>query len=346
VRPLRALPIIALLVLAAAPAAQAGMVTFGSDLSAAAAIAHNKPNDAVYFNDAMASGGAVEVNVTGQVVEVQMKGMLAPSSQTLADPANHAPFSTIHFQVLRPASGKWSVPDGGTSMDYAMPWSGDEQQINTWHTTGKYDALCVKPGDRLDFATLGGFDYDSGYNDGTPFKVFGRVPGSRVLQINAEGTAGINNGHTYPVHETHDGEELLMRYVVATGADARYACQDPATQKVGSGSTTPKKTHVTLPPKQRPRLTRAGVLSVAGFCHAASSCRGKLTLVAKGKAIATKSYTVAGNRTAGIKVRFNKTGRKLFKKSHKRLKVTMTAVTDPGGPANTDALTIVVTSRS
>ena len=333
--------------LVAAPAAHAGFVTYGSDLSKTPTIQHSKPNDAVYFNDALASGAPASVDVTGQIVKVEVKGRIVPSSQTLAGGAN--PFNTIHFQVLKPATGgAWTVPEGGTTADYTIPWTGSDDQVNTWNTSN--DALCVKPGYRADFATLGGYDHASGYNDGTPFRVFAAVPGSRVLQYSAAGTEGVNNGLTFTPQDTHEGEELLMRYTVATGTDARYACQDPATQQGGGGGggstpSTPKHTGLTLPAKQKPRVALRWMLPIAGFCHATDVCRGTLTVTAKGRKIGTKRFTMAGHKGGGIKVKLNKLGRKLFKKSRKRLKVTITAVTDPGGATNTDSLTVVITSR-
>jgi hypothetical protein len=347
---MRALPalILTLVPLVLAAPAQAGFVTFGSDLSKTPTIDHNKPNDAVYFNDALVGGSGVDVNVTGQVVKVEMKGRIIPSSQTLAGGGN--PFNVVHFQVIKPAGGgAWTVPsDGGTSADYRMPWTGPDDQVNTWDT--KTDALCVRPGFRLDFATLGGFDYDNGYNDGTPFRVFAAAPGARVLQYSAAGTEGVNNGQTFTPQDSRADEELLMRYVVATGTDARYACQDAETQQGGGGGgtttpSTPKATGLTLPRKQKPRVALRWRLPIAGFCHATGTCRGTMTVTAKGKKIGTKKFAVGGHKSDGIKVTLNKLGRKLFKRSHKRLKVTITAVTAPGGTSNTDSMTVVITSR-
>jgi hypothetical protein len=347
---MRALPalILAMSSLVLAAPAQAGFVTFGSDLSKTPTIEHSTPNDSVFFNDALVGGNGVDIDVTGQVVKVEMKGRIVPSRQTLAGGGD--PFNVVHFQVIKPSGGgAWSVPKYGTSADYRMPWTGPDDQVNTWDTKG--DALCVRPGYRLDFATLGGFDYANGYNDGTPFRVFAAAPGARVLQYAANGTDGVQNETTFTPQSSRDGEELLMRYVVATGTDARYACQDAATQQGGSGGggtttpSTPKATGLTLPRKQKPRVALRWRLPIAGFCHATGTCRGTMTVTAKGKKIGSKRFAVGGHKSDGIKVTLNKLGRKLFKRSRKRLKVTITAVTAPGGTSNTDSLTVVITSR-
>jgi len=333
--------------LCAATPAYAGTLTYGSDLSASATIAHNRPNDSVYFNDALAAGNGVDVGVTGQVIEVTIKGRIVPSQQTLNGGGN--PFNTVHFQVLRPqGNGQWLVPPGSTSIDYALPWTGDDNQLTTFHTTRQYDALCVRPGDRVDFATLGGYDPDNGYPDGTPFRVFGQVPGSRVLQYSAAGTEGVNNGQVIQPQDAHDGEELLMRFVVGTGDDARAACRDTTdSTPSNSGTTTTRPTTppVTLPP-QRPRLPKSAVLGVAAFCHAVDVCHGKLTATAKRMRIGSARYTIAGHKTASVRFRFNRTGRTLFKQGRNRLKITITAATDPGGPANIDKRTLVITKRT
>src|SRR5947199_9450181 len=98
---MRTLLLAGLLALAAAAPAQAELITYGSDLSAAATIAHNKPNDSVYWNEALGAGGAgVTVGVTGQVVEVRIKGRIVASTQTLT--GGPTPWNIFHFQVLRP----------------------------------------------------------------------------------------------------------------------------------------------------------------------------------------------------------------------------------------------------
>ena len=343
------LALVTLLVVASP--AQAARVTYGSDLSAPATIAYSTPNDSVFWNEAIMDPRGPIVGVTGQVIEVSVKGRIVPSQQTLAGGGN--PFNTIHFQVLRPnGDGGYHIPsDGGTSTDYHMPWTGDDNQITTWETTRQYDALCVKPGYRVDFATLGGFDYANGYNDGTPFKIFGRVPGSRFLQYSAAGTEGVHNGTTIKPQYTRNDQELLMRFVVGTGDDARYSCQTAEEQAGGGGTSgggggggsTPAGPRVTLP-RQNPHLRKRHILSVAAYCHLKTApCRGKLTARARGKLIGSTGYRIAAGDTEGVRFRFNATGRKLFRRSGNRLKVRITVVTEPGGAANTDSRTLRIT---
>jgi hypothetical protein len=253
----------AAIVLTAAAPARAAKITYGSDLSADATIAYSTPNDSVFWNEAVAADRGSLVGVQGQVIEVRVKGRIVPSEQTLAGGGD--PFNTIHFQVLRPTDdGRYAIPsDGGTSTDYHMPWTGSDNQITTFTTTRQYDALCVKPGYRVDFATLGGFDYANGYNEGTPFKIFGRVPGSQFLQYSAAGTEGVHNGTTIRPQYTRQDQELLMEFTVGTGVDARYSCRTAEEQAAGDGSngtsggggSTPAGPRVTLP-RQGPGLSR------------------------------------------------------------------------------------------
>jgi hypothetical protein len=318
---------LALILLATtASAAHAGRVTYGSDLSAAAAIAHSTPNDSAFFNDVVAGGNGPVAKVTGQVIQVSVKGRI------VATPGAGNPFNTVHFQVLRPkGDGRYQVPDGATSTDYSMPWAGSDDQVTTFNTTKPYDALCVRPGDRVDLATLGGYDAN-GYPNGTPFKVFGSAPGSRVLHYAASGTGSISNGQTFRPQQTYSDQELLMRFVVGTGEDARPACRGATQSPATSGPL------VTLPP-QGPHLRRDWVLSVAAYCHKnRGSCRGRLTARVKGTTIGSAGYTIAGKDTEGVRFRFNSEGRRLFKRSGGRLRVRVTAVT--GGTK--DSRTLVV----
>jgi hypothetical protein len=206
----------------AAPA-DARKFTYGSDLSAPATISHSKPNDSVYWNESLASGHGYKVTVKGQVIAVKIKGRIVPSEITLSGGGN--PFNTIHFQVLRKRSnGRYQVRRFGTSTDYQLPWAGSDDRITTFHTTRKNDALCVKPGDRVDFATLGGFDPAHGYPNGTPFRTFASVPGSTVHQYSAAGTEGVGNEQVFKPQNKRKGQELLMQFVVGTGKDSRAFC--------------------------------------------------------------------------------------------------------------------------
>jgi hypothetical protein len=225
--PVRALAVpvaAAVVVLTAAAPAQARKLTYGSNLTAPATIARATPNDSVHFNDRLARGRGVKVRVKGQVIQVKIKGRIVPSPQTLSGGGN--PFDVIHFQVLRPqGGGRWKVTRFGTSTDYHMPWAGSDNQITTFHTTNQNDALCVRPGDRVDFATLGGFDPANGYPNGTSFRTFARVRGSALLQYSAAGAEGVNNETTFKPQRRRRGQELLMQYVVGTGTHARPFCR-------------------------------------------------------------------------------------------------------------------------
>ena len=325
--------------IAAAPAS-ADKVTYGSDLSGTPTISHNKPNDAIYWNEPAAGGSGTAVGVTGQVIEVQIKGHIVRN--------NSDPFNTIHFQVLRPGGdGKYVIPAGGTSTDYLMPFSDDDNQITTWTPTRSNDALCVKPGDRVDFATLGGFQYPD-YQQGTPFKVFASVPGTTVEEVDAAGTEGINNGQTVSPMASHDGEELLMRFVVGTGADARYACQTPEEQKAGVGQPSSPKAPVAPLNlrKTAPHVRKDGTFTVSAMCHADSACVGALALAAKNVAVGTATYNIPAHKSFSIHVRLNAAGRKLFKKSHNRLTVAVTATTAPGGGLNVATQKLLISKRT
>ena len=219
------LPVATALALAAPVAtAHAKKITYGSDLTADATIEHTKPNDSVYWNEDLAAGHGIRVGVKGQVIQVRIKGRIVPSEQTLNGDEN--PFDIVHFQVLRKRTrGRYQVRRFGTSTNYNMPWAGSDNRITTFKTTRKNDALCVKPGDRVDFATLGGFNPQLGYPNGTPFRTFAAVPGSTMFQYSARGTEGVQNEQTFKPQNQHQGEELLMQFVVGTGKDARPFCQ-------------------------------------------------------------------------------------------------------------------------
>jgi hypothetical protein len=87
------------------------------------------------------------------------------------------------------------------------------------------------------------------------------------------------------------------------------------------------------------------VLSVAAFCHKTSGCSGTLTATAKGKRIGGMHYKIDGKKTVGLKFRFNKAGRRLFKRSHNRLSVTITVAGEPAAASNTAARTLLILKR-
>jgi len=191
-----------------------------------------------------------------------------------------------------------------TSQDFFLPNTGDAQQINSFAPTN----FCVKPGDRIAFNTVGGYDgvgaqpvngiYSpaSPYPMGTPLRIFARSSSAGTAWYeqangtdNGESMAPNGSGPREPDQGNAssgqlDGQELLMQMTLATGDDRSYECGGPNTYRPADPVPLPKppKTESTgkpLPAKDDPIRaaatipagTRASVDS-KGFASLGLSC--------------------------------------------------------------------------
>jgi hypothetical protein len=195
-----------------AASASAGVREFGSALTADATITEAHPVDSAFWPARLTGGRHVRAPATGQVFFVEMKGTIAKP-----DPLAPEPVRLIFFQHLRPRpNGRMRVLQ--TSGRFLAPVGGDPNRVTTYQPIN----LCVRRGDVIDFNDVGGFMPPS-YPDGTPFRVFGAVPGSATTRFTRANHT--NNGATLSPQHTRAGEELLMRLVMGTGSRVGSACR-------------------------------------------------------------------------------------------------------------------------
>lgn len=324
---------------AGTPAAQADVLTFGSNLTAPANLIEARQADTAYWQTTFANGSSPVAPVGGQVTTVKLKG-IALSAPLPGVPGGETMW---HLQALH------QQPDGTfkilrSSQAFFVPTLGDPQQVSTYHP----ENFCVAPGDVLAFNTVGGWDgivnQTGPYPGGTPLQIFSRVPGGSVAQFT--GADKTNNDDSVRADHTRGRDhELLMQLTVGTAADAVFHCPGGLFNPYKAVAATPVPGGVAAVPKPKPpqkatiprqRITvsRKGKLSVALFCQpGAAPCAGSVRLLSKHrrpKKLASRRYTIAAKSTGKVSLTLSPSARKLFKRSG-RLPVNVVAETSPGG---------------
>jgi hypothetical protein len=315
--------------LALAPAsAEAARVTIGSDLSAPATVARNDPNDIVFWPTAHPTT-AVDVPVAGQAIMMRVKG----GTQQPRGSSQYPNYDLIHFVVLRAQpDGTWRTT--ATSVDHRMPVIGRGADASTVSTFTSVNPLCVKAGDRIGFASVGGFDPQL-FPDGLPYQVFAPAPGAVTSEFRAGGM--IHENQTVvrgaPVADT----ELLMQVVIGTGSSARPTCggtapsgSDPELEPEPSDPVPPpqpaaKPRAFVIAGSRAPRLRR-GKVRLAVRCAVGASCSGALTVHARGRRIGRARYTLDAGATRAVAVTISGAGRRLLRQVGRlRVSVRVTA---------------------
>ena len=308
--------------LGAAAPAEAGTVTIGSDLSAAASIAESHPRDWAAWPTAIASGGGITSPVTGEVKIAQFKGTVLKNDNYTRDSRPHFVF---HVVVLRPQ------PDGTNKLvvsteDLPFPYGGDDQQISTFDLQQYPARICVQPGDRVALATSGGFGNttpqyggwpDNFYENGYPVKMFASVSGSGVglfEQPPGDDTFQVGDNVT---GSAQAGRELLMRVTIGTGDDARFFCRSAEEQQ---GPTVAF-------PAQAPRLKVVkNKVTPQLSCVSLAACGGTLYLKLNNTILVGRGpFSLAGKSTAPVPVTLNANGLRKLKERKGRMKVTAIA---------------------
>jgi hypothetical protein len=204
-----AVAVLALCGLGAAPAA-ARITIFGSNLEADATISEAHPVDNAYWHTRLASGRKVRAPANGQILAVRVKGTVRRKAGA------PRPDNTVFFQHLRPrAGGRVRVLQ--TSQPFELKVGGPPNQIQIFRPTN----LCARKGDIIDLSNIGGFT--SSYPSGSPFQVFGAVPGSETARHTGRG--GLNNGETFGPTRKRADTELLMQLWLGTGSHYGGACR-------------------------------------------------------------------------------------------------------------------------
>jgi hypothetical protein len=336
---------------AAVPAAQAEVLTFGSDLSASANIIEARQGDTAYWQTRFASGTSPLAPVDGQITSVKLKGI------ALADPKPGIVGGETmwHLQALREQSdGTFKILR--SSQAFYVPTTGSPQQVSSYAP----ENFCVAKGDVLAFNTVGGWDgvvnQTGPYPGGTPLQIFSRSAGGSVSQFT--GSDKTNNGDIMLAERVRGADqELLMQLTLGTAANAVFHCPggqfNPYKVAAAAGGGTaparPKAPQKVTIPKQRITVSRKGKLSIALFCQAgAAPCSGSVQLLSKHrrpKTLASRRYTITAKSTGKVSLTLSRSARRMFQRSGKRLAVRVVAETLPGGAARIASAAVTLGKR-
>jgi hypothetical protein len=274
----------------------------------------------------------------GQVVSIRLEGCAKSNGP--------APLTQIHFQTLAPMAGGGAKVEL-TSQAFDIPVCGVGGASGS--TVSSYDPinLCVAQGDYIDFNEEGGFvgaqNGPPPYPSGVPYMVIGSVAGATMDSFIRNN--GVGNGATFSSTDTtnHDGfasnrdEELMLGATLATGPDATPICPGGTKGVPPPGSARATRRHVfptlTIPTPQLDGMNIRGVVQVAIYCHAASTCTGTITLHSKPHHgshsvwLGAGRFAVGAHRTGKARVRLSALARRMVRKTTGGLGVEVT-----GGP--------------
>src|SRR4051794_17711699 len=298
--------------LASAPA-NADKLTMGSDLKANATKIEAHGQDTAFWQTSV-RGKAPTIPEDGQIISVTVKGTV------LREPGAASPANLIHFQTLS--------PEGGGRMRVWLSSQGFYLPVDQPNavTTFEPENLCVKQGGSLAFNDIGGFKWggahdapldEAHYWNGAPFQIFAPVTGSITSRFSAGDQT--NNGDLLdpsvgtdpgkPNGAVTRGQELLMRYVVATGMDRSEPCGGPRRHPDGT-LVAPKvrQLRVAGGGTQRPYVTKDQRFSVGVYCESPDDgCVGSATLLRAGKALqAVPALSVAAQTSSRVDLRLTK----------------------------------------
>jgi hypothetical protein len=340
-----------------APAAEAELRSFGSDLSAAAAIAEARQSDTAYWQTVAAGASSAGIApAAGSIRSFKLKGVAL--SQPVAGTSGGE--TLFHLQALRPLtigafqSSPYRVLISSQGFNVPQKAGANEQTISTYEP----ENFCVAKGDVLAFNTVGGWDgipAGGPYPGGTPLQIFAAASGALVSQFN--GADQTNNGDILtPDHVRGLGQELLMQLTLATGADAAAPCRTStaadSADAAASGLQPAAAAQATKIPSQRLTVTPKGSLRVALFCSpavAAPSCTGVVRVLScerNPRVLAIRVYTIAAGKMSRAALRLSPAGRKLFARANRRLRVRIQTVKHSGGVAHTVTKSFVLGGRA
>lgn len=204
----RILLVLVALLLATAPA-DARRRVLGSSLTASATRVEAHQADTAFWPTRI-RGRSFRAPADGQVLAIRLKGTVL-KRRGAPDPLNE-----VHFQSLQPLRGG-RVRALLTSQPFSVPIGGARDQVTTYRP----ENLCVVKGGVVAFNDEGGW-MPPWYQQGAPFRVFGRVPGSRTARYTANNNT--NNSDVFRPTVRRDSE-LLLQYVLGTGGDMSGACR-------------------------------------------------------------------------------------------------------------------------
>lgn len=321
------LPLAALLALPSV--AQAGTVTFGSDLTAPASIEDNHQADVLYFN----APGQVNSHaspVDGEVIAVRIKGTILPRRSGAETKQIDKLF---HIQTLRP-NGNNSYTVLTSSDSFYFPFNVSPDTISSYRAESPH---CVSTGDIVDFNDIGGWQGDPGDSPGTRYQIFARSPGSNMPWYSKD--QGTNIGTTFTTEPPYTGHELLMQVVVATGYDAATNCPGGRKGREYQGVTLST-------PDPAPKVYDDGVARVRVLCpeNTYQTCDGTVKLAAEGKDLGSNTFKLNRSQSTNVQVRLSNEGAGLLAQRGTLTATAMANTHDDYGVAVTTTGPVKLTS--
>jgi hypothetical protein len=299
-----------------------GIPTISEDRSVVVHINHDAADTAVW-NATLASGSPT-APASGQVLSVSLEGCAQP------DAGGPAPLTQIHFQDLVPQAGGGAQVNV-TTQAFEIPVCGDGGANGSTVSTYQPTDFCVSQGDYVDFNDEGGWEPSDplAYPSGVPYEVLGAVPGSTVDSFVANNGTGNGAVFSPTVATERNGfaatadEELLLQATLGTGPDAVPLCSggtkgDPPPGVAIPGSAGPGW-HGHIPtvtlPRQADGVNRAGVVTVALYCHLALTCTGTLALhLHGGRAVDGRAaFSVSSLHTGKVVVHLDSRAQRLVR---------------------------------
>jgi hypothetical protein len=327
-----------------------GIPTISGDQAVTVHINHDAADTALW-NVALASGSPT-APASGQVTGVSLEGCAKPA------PGGPPPLTQIHFQDLVPQAGGGAQVNV-TTQPFEIPVCGVGGANGSTVTAYQPTNFCVTQGDYVDFNDEGGFEPGDplAYPSGVPYQVIGAVQGSTMDSFVANNGAG--NGAVFSPGVTSErngfatnaGEELMLQATLATGPDATPLCpggtkgEGPANRVTSSYGSTP---HGPLPavtlPKQDDGVNRRGLVQIALYCHATTTCTGTLTIRstarhgARAAAVGQGSFSVPSLQTGKLTVHLSALAQRLVHRLAGSLPVQVTILPAPSGQPWTESI--------
>lgn len=295
----------ALLLLPASAAAE--RVTFGSDLSGTPDVIDSS-HQADYLSFNVGGGNSHGSPVSGQILEVRVKGAIIPKGGGKTD------MNLFHTQVLAPNSDGTFTVDSTSGHQY-FPVGGQPSDVHRWNIGA--GVQCIRKGQYVDFNHIGGWDGDFDDPRGTQYRIWKSDPASRMFWFERDN--GTNNGTTFtPNYKVngHTGQitadpqngqpyprELMMQVVVGTGFDAVKGCEGGLKGYEYSGVNVVK---------QRFTIYDDGIAGARIGCTSGRAyCQGTLRLEAGGVTLGQTAFRIDRNVTTNVDVQLTSAGARL-----------------------------------
>jgi hypothetical protein len=274
-------------------AAQADMVTFGSDLSGTPTIEDNHQADVLYFNQPGQANSTVSP-VDGEVVAVRIKGTIQPRRSGAETKDIDRLF---HLQTLR-SNGNNNYTVLTASDNLYFPVGVDPNTVSTYRAVSPQ---CVHAGDIVNFNDIGGWQGNPADPDGTRYQIFKPSPGNNVLWFSKD--AGTNIDQSFTTEPPMRDQEIMMQVTVATGYDSATNCPGGKKGQEYAGVTV-------TTPNPAPRVYDNGIARARVLCpdNTYQGCTGAVRLTVDGADVGSASFKLRNSESTNVQVQLSNSG--------------------------------------